>query len=120
MKKISKTKLPKWIMSRLPFGEEDETASSVIVPGFIFSCFGIVAAWKDFYDKIGFILGLIMFLSFVAIIIRIAVWLIVQVDVLKSLRKEMVLRYKLTKDISEKQRLKEILTVRLCVKAQDL
>ena len=120
MKRISKTKLPKWIISRLPFGEEDETASSVIVPVFIFSCFGIIVVWKEFYEEIGFALGLIAFLSFVAIIIRIAVWLIVQIDILKILRKETVLRYKLTKDSSEKQKLENFLITHLCVKAQDL
>ena len=114
MKRIEKTKLPKWIVSKLPFGSEDEVISSVLVPMVLFSLMGIGVLWHEFYDPDLVFVEVLLTIVLIAAIVGFLWRVIAQVDLLKNSREELMHRYKTTKDKQEKEKIKNKLH-QLCV-----
>ena len=114
MKLITRSKLPRWVISSFPFKEEEETLSGFIVPFVLFSFMGIGIMWHEVEFSSAFLGTIITILIFVSII-AIIWWLMIQIDILRVLRNRLNQHYKITKDEEEKLKVKERLSD-LCVK----
>ena len=115
MRLITKPKLPKWLISTLPFREEEEMLSGLIVPFILFSLMGVGTMWYEFYESLLPFLGVVITILIFVLSFTIMWWLVVQIDVLRILRLRLVTHYKLIEDEEERLKIKERLSD-LCVK----
>jgi hypothetical protein len=106
MRRVEKLKLPKWLVSRLPFGEEDETISSIVVPAGLFFLMGIGFLWYEVSGSWDLGAGLLA-IALVCIAFMFFRWLLAQVDLLKFSRQELIVCYELTEEPEEKEKIKE-------------
>ena len=107
MKRIKGSKLPKWIVSKLPFNDEDEIISSFVVPGNIFFLMGIGFLWYKFHTPGWMFIEILVVITLVAIMFLFTWWLLVHVDVLKLCRQELMIRFEFTKDLKEKEEIRK-------------
>ncbi len=114
MRRIRKSRLLKWLISKLPYGNEDEIISAIIVPGMLFSFMAIGFMWYEFHDSRWILVEVLLFVLFVLCIFAIAWWTLAQVELLKVSRQELMLCYKLTKNSEEREKIKRKLAD-LCV-----
>ena len=114
MRRIRKSRLPKWLISKLPYGNEDEIISAIIVPGMLFSLMAIGFMWYEFHDSRWILVEVLLFVLSVLCIFAIAWWTLAQVELLKVSRQELMLCYKLTKNSEEREKIKRKLAD-LCV-----
>ena len=114
MKIITKTKLPKWLMSKLPLGEEEEEMSSMIVPMILFPLIAIGILWYKFHNPLWAAIEITASIAIMAFVFVVAWWIIVQVDVLVALRKRYSMLYVNIQDPEEKLKIKDKLA-ELCV-----
>ena len=114
MKIITKSKLPKWMIFILPFGEEESMLKEIIIPIVLFLVIGI---WISVYELCNpsDTLDLWMTLFFVGLFITSIWWLFLQADILHFLRQRLKLHYQVTKDEEEKGKTKKRLSD-LCIK----
>ena len=118
MRRIKKSKLPMWLISRLPFNEEDEAIGSGIVPGVLFPFMGICLLLYKFYNPKTFWIELIISILIMVVILLISRWILYQVELLKVSREELMLIYKREKDPKKKEELRLRLE-NLCVFAKE-
>ena len=107
MRRIEKTKLPKWIVSKLPYKGEDEVISSILVPFVLFSFMGIGLAWHELYNPEWLFIEVLITTVLVGAVLASAWWVLAQVDLLIRCRRELMLCYKLTKNSEEKEKIKK-------------
>ena len=114
MKIITKSKLPKWMIFILPFGEEESMLKEVLFPIVLFL---VVVIWISVYELCNpsDTLNLWMALFFLGLFITSIWWLSLQADILHFLRLRLKLHYQVAKDEEEKVKTKKLLSD-LCVK----
>ena len=93
MIKFEKLRLPKWIISRIPFEKEYERTSFIIVLIILFPLVGIGLAWYEFYNPRWVLMGMLISITIMVIVCVFAWWLFLQVDLLKETREELIILY---------------------------
>ena len=106
MKRIEKVKLPKWLVSNLPFGSEDGRISWIAMSIGLLFLVGIGALLR--YKMFGpWLLKAVLFAAALVMVFMFILWLIAQVDLLKVSRQELMLCYKLTEEPEEKENVRK-------------
>jgi len=113
MRIIKKSRLPRWVIAKIPYGGEEQTISSFIVPFVLFSLMGIGMLWHQI-DEVLWI-KIVVAVILICIILVIVWRLLVHVDILRMLRNRIKIHYQLTEDKNEKLELEKRLSD-LCVK----
>ena len=106
MKIITETKLPKFLVSRLPLGEEEEEMSSMVVPMLLFPAIAIGILWYNFHNPSWIILEIVATIAIMAFIFITAWWISVQVEILITLRKRYKSLYNIVQTPEEKLEIK--------------
>ena len=101
------TKLPKWLIYLLPCEEEDEVFNAFMLPIVFFFLVGIGVLWNDVINSIWIVMKILIIATLLITIFVFMCWLLEQVEILKISRKELILRYGLTEDTEEKEKIKE-------------
>jgi len=115
MKLITKSTLPKWIISTLPSGDEEQTFEEIFAPLVIFPLIGIGIMCYSMCKSMFPFSGTIITIIISVIIIYIIKWMIIQTDIVHILRKRLEIHYKNTEDEKEKLKTKKRLSD-LCIK----
>ena len=110
MKIIKKSRLPKWIIAKIPYGEEDQTISAIIVPVVLFSLMGIGVLWHELDNSLWIMIKIMVTLILIGIIVAVVWWIMVQIDVLRILRNRAKLHYQFANDDNEKLKIKKELS----------
>ena len=106
MRETKKSRLPKWIISKLPFKDEDDTFSAFIVPFILFPIIGLSFVWKEFHTPGRILIEILIMVILIAIILITAWWLFGEVGLLKEIRIDLTLDYKLAEDSGEKEKIR--------------
>lgn len=95
------------MIRKFPFESEDETISSLLVPGILFSFMGIGLAWYEFHNPEWTFLEVLSAIILVLIVLSIARWLLLQVDLLKETRQKLMESYRLADNHEEKKEIQK-------------
>ena len=109
-----KQRLPKWLISKLPYKGEDEAISAIVVPVTLFSFMGIGLTFHEFYNSKWIVIEILITVILILAVLTLARWTLAQVELLKACREELMLRYKIVENPEEKEEIKEKLR-KLCV-----
>ena len=106
MKMIRKLKLPRWVISRIPYEKEDETIGSIIAPMVLFPLMGIVISWYDLYNPKWVLVEIIVAILLISATIILAWWMLERGDMLKADRRNLMFDYDFTKNSEKKEQIK--------------
>jgi hypothetical protein len=102
MNVITKSELPKWLIFILPFDNEEEILSGIIVPFVLFSFMGMIAMCFGACKSWGFLMSLAICIISSTLIFLITEWLIVQIDIIRILRLRLKIHYTNTQNEEER------------------
>ena len=109
MRRVKKSRLPKWILPMLLKGSEEKIMGCFITPIILLVIFYLDSFWDSLPSSMASELYLLVIIV-VIIILGIPVnWVMSQVILLKKARKELSLRYSITDDENEKVEIRESL-----------